>query len=199
MRAYLFPEWDTPIKKTGTVSVVGGGNVALDAARTAKRLGAEKVNIIYRRSEAEMPGRIEEIEHAKEEGIKMLFLSNPVEIFSQKGWVKAMRCIRMKLGESDDSGRRRPVAIPGSEYDIDTDIVVIAIGQGANPVLTKTSPDIKLNKWGNIVADEKGRTNKKGVFAGGDIVTGTATVILAMGAGKVAAESMDEYVRTGIW
>ncbi len=199
MRAYLFPECDTPIKKMNTVSVVGGGNVALDAARTAKRLGAENVNIVYRRSEAEMPGRIEEIKHAKEEGIKMLFLSNPVEIFSQEGWVKSMRCIKMELGEPDESGRRRPIAVPGSEYEIKTDIVVIAIGQGANPVLTSTSPDIRLNKWGNIVADEKGKTNKKGVFAGGDIVTGSATVILAMGAGKIAAESMDEYARTGIW
>jgi glutamate synthase (NADPH/NADH) small chain len=199
MRAYLFPEWDTPIKKMDTVSVVGGGNVALDSARTAKRLGAKNVNIVYRRSEIEMPGRIEEIKHAKEEGIKMLFLSNPVEIFSHEGWVKAIRCIKMKLGEPDDSGRRRPIAIPGSEYNIDTDIVVIAIGQGANPVLTKTSMDIQLNKWGNIVADEQGRTNKKGVFAGGDIVTGSATVILAMGAGKIAAEAMDEYARTGIW
>ena len=199
MRAYLFPEWDTPIKKMNTVSVVGGGNVALDAARTARRLGAENVNIVYRRSEAEMPGRVEEIKHAKEEGVKMLFLSNPVEIFSHKGWVTAMRCIKMKLGEPDESGRRRPIAVPGSEYDIKTDIVVIAIGQGANPVLTSTSPDIRLNKWGNIIADEQGKTNKKGVFAGGDIVTGSATVILAMGAGKVAAESMDEFARTGIW
>ena len=187
------------LKKMNTVSVVGGGNVALDAARTARRLGAENVHIVYRRSEAEMPGRVEEIKHAKEEGVKMLFLSNPVEIFSHKGWVTAMRCIKMKLGEPDESGRRRPIAVPGSEYDIKTDIVVIAIGQGANPVLTSTSPDIRLNKWGNIIADEQGKTNKKGVFAGGDIVTGSATVILAMGAGKVAAESMDEFARTGIW
>ena len=199
MRAYLFPEWDTPIKTMNTVSVVGGGNVALDAARTAKRLGAKNVNLIYRRSEIEMPGRIEEIKHAKEEGIRMIFLANPVEILCREGWVKAIRCMKMKLGDPDDSGRRRPVVIPGSEHDIDTDIVVIAIGQGANPVLTRTSPDIILNRWGNIVADEKGRTNKKGVFAGGDIVTGAATVILAMGAGKIAAESMDEYARTGIW
>jgi len=199
MRAYLFPQWDTPIKKMDTVSVVGGGNVALDAARTAKRLGAKNVNLIYRRSEAEMPGRIEEIKHAKEEGVRMVFLTNPVEILNHEGWVKAMRCIKMKLGEPDDSGRRRPIAIPGSEYEITTDIVVVAIGQGANPVLTKTSPDIKLNKWGNIIADEQGKTNKKGVFAGGDIVTGAATVILAMGAGKVAAEAMDEYAKTGIW
>ncbi len=199
MRAYLFPAWDTPIKKMDIVSVIGGGNVALDAARTAKRLGAKKVNIIYRRSEVEMPGRVEEIHHAKEEGIKMIFLTNPVEILSDKGWVKAARCIKMKLGEPDDSGRRRPVAIPGSEFEFKTDIIVVAIGQGANPVLTSTSPDILLNKNGNIMADEQGRTNKKGVFAGGDIVSGSATVILAMGAGKTAAISMDEFAKTGIW
>ena len=199
MKGYLFPEWDTPIKKAGIVSVVGGGNVALDSARTAKRLGSKKVYIIYRRSEVEMPGRIEEIKHAKEEGIEMVFLTNPVEIIGENGWVKKIKCIKMKLGEPDDSGRRRPIAIPASEYEVETDIVVIAIGQGPNPVLTQTSPDIGLTKWGNIVADESGKTNKKGVFAGGDIVTGAATVILAMGAGKIAAKSIDEYIKTGKW
>ncbi|MHB1274721.1 MAG: NADPH-dependent glutamate synthase [Candidatus Humimicrobiaceae bacterium] len=199
MKAYLFPEWDTPIKKADIVSVVGGGNVALDSARTAKRLGAKKVYIIYRRSEVEMPGRIEEIHHAKEEGIEMRFLTNPVGIKGKDGWVNKISCIKMELGEPDDSGRKRPIAIPDSEYDIDTDVVVIAIGQGPNPVLTQTSPDIALNKKGNIVADTVGKTNKKGVFAGGDIVTGAATVILAMGAGKVAAIAMDEYMKTGSW
>ena len=199
MKGYLFPDWDTPIKKAKTVSVIGGGNVALDSARTAKRLGAEKVYLIYRRSEVEMPGRIEEIKHAKEEGIEMVFLTNPVEIKGENGWIKKITCIRMELGEPDESGRRRPIKIPGSEYDIDTGIAVIAIGQGPNPVLTQTSPDIALNKWGNIIADGAGKTNKKGVFAGGDIVTGAATVILAMGAGKVAARAMDEYMKTGIW
>ena len=199
MKAYLFPKWDTPIKKADIVSVVGGGNVALDSARTAKRLGAKKVYIIYRRSEVEMPGRIEEIHHAVEEGIEMKFLTNPVGIKGKDGWVNKISCIKMELGESDDSGRRRPIAIPDSEYDIDTDVVVIAIGQGPNPVLTQTSPDISLNKRGNIVADAVGKTNKKGVFAGGDIVTGAATVILAMGAGKVAAKAMDEYMKTGSW
>src|SRR5450830_1575713 len=199
MKAYLFPKWDTPIKKADIVSVVGGGNVALDSARTAKRLGAKKVYIIYRRSEVEMPGRIEEIHHAIEEGIEMKFLTNPVGIKGCDGWVNKISCIKMELGEPDDSGRRRPIAIPDSEYDIDTDVVVIAIGQGPNPVLTQTSPDIALNKRGNIVADTVGKTNKKGVFAGGDIVTGAATVILAMGAGKVAAKAMDEYIKTDIW
>lgn len=200
MKSYLFPDWDTPVKKGSVVSVVGGGNVALDSARTAKRLGAEKVYIIYRRSEVEMPGRIEEIKHAKEEGIEMVFLTNPVEIIGENGWVKKIKCIKMELGEPDDSGRRRPIAVPGSEYEIDTDIVVIAIGQGPNPVLTQTAPDIILNKRGNIVTDQKtGKTSKKGVFAGGDIVTGAATVILAMGAGKIAAEAMDEYLKTGKW
>ncbi len=199
MKSYLFPEWDTPIKKGSVVSVVGGGNVALDSARTAKRLGAKKVYIIYRRSEVEMPGRIEEIKHAKEEGIEMMFLTNPVELLGENGWVKKIRCIRMELGEPDDSGRRRPIPVAGSEYDIDTDIAVIAIGQGPNPVLTQTSPDIMLNKRGNIITDEAGKTSKKGVFAGGDIVTGAATVILAMGAGKVAARAMDEYLKTGKW
>jgi len=199
MKGYLFPQWDTPVKKASVVSVIGGGNVALDSARTAKRLGAEKVYLIYRRSEVEMPGRIEEIKHAKEEGIEMVFLTNPVEIKGENGWVKKITCIKMQLGEPDESGRRRPVAIPGSEHDIDTGIAVIAIGQGPNPVLTQTSPDIALNKWGNIIADSIGKTNKKGVFAGGDIVTGAATVILAMGAGKVAARAMDDYIKSGVW
>ena len=198
MKAFLFPEWDTPVKKGCTVSVVGGGNVALDSARTAKRLGAGNVYLIYRRSEAEMPGRIEEIKHAKQEGIEMVFLTNPVEITGERGWVKKIRCLRMQLGEPDESGRRRPVPIEGSEFDIDTDIAVIAIGQGPNPVLAQTSPDISLNKKGNIIADENARTSKKGVFAGGDIVTGAATVILAMGAGKIASRAMDEYMKTGI-
>ncbi len=199
MKAYLFPEWDTPVLKGNTVSVVGGGNVALDSARTAKRLGAKKVYIIYRRSDVEMPGRVEEIHHALEEGIEMVFLTNPIELLGENGWVKKVKCIRMELGEPDDSGRRRPVPIKDSEYEIDTDIVVIAIGQGPNPVLMQSSRDIALNKRGNIVADLSGKTSKKGVFAGGDIVTGTATVILAMGAGRTAAIAMDDYIKTGNW
>jgi len=199
MKAYIFPRWDTPIKKASKVAVVGGGNVALDSARTAKRLGAENVYLIYRRGEAEMPARIEEIHHAKAEGIEMIFLTNPVEIIGENSWVKKIRCIKMELGEVDSSGRRRPVPLKGSEHDIEVEVVVMAIGQGPNPLLTSSIQGLKLNKKGNIEADEAGRTNIKGVFAGGDIVSGAATVILAMGAGRIAALHMDEYIRTGSW
>lgn len=200
MKAYRFPEWDTPIKKGGKVVVVGGGNVAMDSARTALRLGADKVYLVYRRSEKEMPARDEEIEHAKQEGIDFMLLTNPIEIIGDEGWVSRVRCIRMELGEKDASGRQRPLAIEGSEFELEADTVVIAIGQGPNPLLTSKDKDIKLNKKGNIIADpDTLKTSKKGVFAGGDIVTGAATVILAMGAGKVAARSMDEYMRTGIF
>ena len=199
MKAYIFPNWDTPIKKASKVAVIGGGNVALDSARTAKRLGAENVYLIYRRGEAEMPARIEEIHHAKAEGIEMIFLTNPVEIIGENGWVKKIRCIKMELGEIDSSGRRRPVPLKGSEHDIEVEVVIMAIGQGPNPLLTSSIPGLKLNKRGNIEADEAGRTNIKGVFAGGDIVSGAATVILAMGAGRVAAQHMDEYIKTGSW
>lgn len=200
MKAYLFPEWDTPIKRGNRVAVIGGGNVAMDSARTAKRLGAEHVYLIYRRSEKEMPARIEEVGHAKEEGIEFVLLTNPVEIIGKDGWVDKIRCIKMELGEPDDSGRRRPIPVKGSEFDIDVDVVVVAIGQGPNPLLTSTIPDLKLKKSGNIEADlETCKTSKKGVFAGGDIVTGAATVILAMGAGKKAAWAIDEYIRTGVW
>jgi glutamate synthase (NADPH/NADH) small chain len=199
MKAYIFPSWDTPIKKARKVAVIGGGNVALDSARTAKRLGAENVYLIYRRGEAEMPARIEEIHHAKAEGIEMTFLTSPVEIIEENGWVKKIRCIKMELGEIDSSGRRRPVPLKGSEHDIEVEVIVMAIGQGPNPLLISSIPGLKLNKKGNIEADEAGRTNKKGVFAGGDIVSGAATVILAMGAGRVAAHHMDEYIKTGSW
>jgi glutamate synthase (NADPH/NADH) small chain len=200
MKAYLFPDWDTPIKKANRVAVVGGGNVAMDSARVAKRLGAEHVFLIYRRSEIEMPARIEEVRNAKEEGIEMVLLTIPVEIIGESGWVKKIRCIKAELGEPDSSGRRRPIPIKGSEIDIDVDVVVMAIGQGPNPLLTSKTPDIELNRNGNIVADpETFKTSKVGVFAGGDIVSGAATVILAMGAGKTAAKCMDEYIRTGIW
>ena len=200
MKAYKFPECDTPIIRGDRVAVIGGGNVALDSARTAKRLGAQHVHLIYRRSEKEMPARDEEIKHAKEEGIEFNLLTNPVEIIGKDGWVNEIRCIRMKLGEPDDSGRRRPVPIKDSEFNIKVVVVIMAIGQGPNPVLTSTIPKLGLNKWGNIKADlEKGKTNVKGVFAGGDIVTGAATVILAVGAGKKAAIAIDEYIRTGVW
>jgi glutamate synthase (NADPH/NADH) small chain len=201
MKAYLFPEFDTPIRIGKNVAVVGGGNVAMDAARCAVRLGADNVYIVYRRSEKEMPARDEEIENAVEEGVILMTLRNPVRLIGdENGWVKQMEVIEMELGEPDASGRRRPVPKEGSEYKIDVDVVVPSIGQGPNPLLTTQTPDLELNKWGNIVADEEtGRTSKKGVFAGGDIVTGAATVILAMGAGKKAARSMDEYLRTGEW
>ena len=199
MKAYIFPDWDTPVKKARKVAVIGGGNVALDSARTAKRLGSENVYLIYRRGEVEMPGRIEEIHHAKAEGIEMIFLTNPVEIIGENGWVKKIRCIKMELGEIDSSGRGRPVPLKGSEHDIEVEVVIMAIGQGPNPLLTSSIPGLKLNKKGNIEADEAGRTNIKGVFAGGDIVSGAATVILAMGAGRVAAHHMDEYIKTGSW
>jgi glutamate synthase (NADPH/NADH) small chain len=201
MKAYLFPEYDTPIRVGRNVAVVGGGNVAMDAARCAKRLGAENVYIVYRRSEKEMPARNEEIENAVEEGIQLMTLRNPTRILGdENGWVRAMEVIEMELGEPDASGRRRPIPKEGTEHTIDVDVVVSAIGQGPNPLLTSATPDLKLTKWGNIVADEEtGKTDKKGVFAGGDIVTGAATVILAMGAGKKAARAIDEYLRTGVW
>lgn len=186
MKAYRFPEYATPINVGKKVAVVGGGNVAMDSARTALRLGAEKVYIVYRRSEKELSARREEVEHAKQEGIEFKLLNNPVAILGdEKGYVKAIRCIKMKLGELDASGRRRPVEISNSEFDIDVDTVVIAIGQGSNPLIQSTTLDMQTNKRGNIIADEEtGKTTKEGVFAGGDIVTGAATVILAMGAGK---------------
>jgi len=201
MKAYLFPEYDTPIRVGKNVAVIGGGNVAMDSARCAVRLGAQNVYIVYRRSEAEMPARNEEIENAVEEGVILHTLHNPTRIIGDEdGWVRQMELLKMELGEPDDSGRRRPVAIEGSEHMLDVDVVVSAIGQGPNPLLTSATPDLELTKWGNIVADEEtGKTNIKGVFAGGDIVTGAATVILAMGAGKQAARAMDEYLRTGEW
>ena len=196
MRAYQFPKVATPVYVGKNVAVVGAGNVAMDAARTAKRLGAEQVYIVYRRSEEEMPARKEEIGHAREEGIELRLLNNPVRILgNEKGWVTGMECIKMELGEPDASGRRSPVAIKGSEYVLDVDMVVMAIGQGPNPLLKQTTHDLETNKRGNIVADENGATSIPGVFAGGDIVTGAATVISAMGAGKKAAHAIDEYLK----
>ena len=196
MKAYKFPEFDTPIKAYHTVAVVGGGNVAMDAARCAKRLGAEKVYIIYRRSEEEMPARLEEVHHAKEEGIEFRLLQNPVEILGdEKGNITGIRNIKMQLGEPDASGRRRPVPMEGSEYVLDADAVVIAIGQSPNPLLKHATPDLKTKPWGGIEADEDGLTSLEGVYAGGDAVTGAATVILAMGAGKRAAAAMDAYLQ----
>jgi glutamate synthase (NADPH/NADH) small chain len=201
MKAYLFPEYNTPIHLGRTIAVVGGGNVAMDAARASLRLGAENVYLIYRRAREQMPARAEEIENAFEEGVQPHFLTNPIRILgNDKGWVKGIECIKMELGEPDASGRRRPIPVEGSEHVIDVDMVIMAIGQGPNPLLTSTTPDLALTKWGNIIADpETCKTSKKGVFAGGDIVTGAATVILAMGAGKKAAMAIDDYFKDGTW
>lgn len=197
MKAYLFPRYDTPIKKRGRVAVVGGGNVAMDSARTALRLGADEVYLIYRRSEVEMPARAEEREHAKEEGVIFHILTNPVKIIAdEKGWVKSVECIKMELGEPDHSGRRRPIPIEGSEFTMEIDALIMAIGTNANPLLPRSTPGLELTKWGYIVADEEtGTTSLTGVYAGGDIVTGSATVILAMGAGRNAATAIDKYLR----
>lgn len=197
MKAYSFPNTDTPIKVGKKVAVIGGGNVAMDAARSAIRMGADEVHIVYRRSEEEMPARKEEFENAKEEGIIFDFLTNPVRIIgNENGWVKGIECIRMELGEPDASGRRRPVPIMGSEFIMDVETVVIAIGTGPNPLLTKR---LELTKHGYIAVDEEGRTSREGVWAGGDIVTGSATVILAMGAGKKATRSIHEYLQNKKW
>ncbi|MDN5361963.1 MAG: glutamate synthase small chain [Moorella sp. (in: firmicutes)] len=197
MKAYLFPKYATPIKVGKRVAVIGAGNVAMDAARTALRLGAEESYIVYRRSAAEMPARKEEIEHAEEEGVQFRLLTSPVRIYgNDQGVVTGMTCQRFELGEPDASGRRRPIAIPDSEFEMPIDTVVMAIGQGPNPLVLRTTPGLELNRRGNIVADETtGATSRKGVFAGGDIVTGAATVILAMGAGKTAARAIDAYLR----
>jgi len=196
MKAYEFPQYDTPIEIGKIVTVVGGGNVALDSARTALRLGAEKVVIVYRRSEEEMPARKEEYHHAHEEGIEFQFLTNPIKLIGDKNDnVVKMECVKMKLGEPDKSGRKSPVSIEGSEFIIDTDMIILAIGTNANPILTKSMPELKLNKWGYIEIDEEGKTNLEGIFAGGDIVTGSATVISAMGAGKKAAAAIDNYLK----
>ncbi len=199
MKAYLFPEYDTPIIMGKDVVVFGAGNVAMDSARTALRLDADRVRIIYRRSRQEMPARIEEIHHAEEEGVEFVLLAAPLNFVGDNdGRLKGVRCQRMELGEPDESGRRRPVPIKGSEFETECDTAVIAIGAGANPLLTKATPDIKLNKRGYIIAEpETGKTTKKGVWAGGDIVTGQATVILAMGAGRTVANSIHRYLTLG--
>ncbi len=188
MKAYLFPTYNTPIMKGRKVTVVGGGNVAMDCARTALRLGSDKVMLVYRRAKEQMPARVEEVHHAGDEGVDFRLLSNPVEIFGDDaGVVQRIKCQKYKLGEPDDSGRRRPLPIEGEYFELETDLVIIAIGNNANPLIKATTPDIETNKWGNIVVDEFGRTNKKFVYAAGDIVTGGATVISAMGGGRKAA------------
>jgi glutamate synthase (NADPH/NADH) small chain len=199
MKAYLFPEYDTPIIRGKNVAVFGAGNVAMDSARTAMRLGAETVRIVYRRSRKEMPARAAEIHHAEEEGIEFLLLTNPVRFLgNDQGCLTGMECLKMELGEPDESGRCRPVPIKGSEFTMDCDMAVISVGSGANPLLTKSTKGLKLTKRGYITSDpETGKTSKKGVWAGGDIVTGQATVILAMGAGRKAADSMHQYLTWG--
>jgi glutamate synthase (NADPH) small chain len=203
LKSYSFPDYDEPVHdcRGRRVAVIGGGNTALDAVRTALRLGASEACLIYRRSEAEMPARAEEIAHARQEGIQIIMLTAPLEFADDgKGWLKAVRCQKMVLGEPDQSGRRRPVPLEGSEYWIPVELAVIAIGTGANPLVQASTSDLATNRWGYIQADpETLRTSKRAVWAGGDIVTGAATVILAMGAGRRAARSINEYLRTGEW
>jgi glutamate synthase (NADPH/NADH) small chain len=203
MRAYQFPDFDEPIYdcRDRDVIVVGGGNTAMDAVRTARRLGAKTATLVYRRSETEMPARAEEVKHAREEGIEFRMLTNPVEFLGdEKGWLTGARCVRMELGAPDESGRRRPVPIAGSEFILPVNVAIIGVGTTANPTVQNSAPDLATNKWNYIMADPVTmRTSKRGVFAGGDIVTGSATVILAMGAGRKAAKAMDEYLRTGRW
>ncbi len=198
MKAYKFPDYDTPVfhVKDKNIAVFGGGNTAMDAVRTSKRLGAKNAYIIYRRSDVEMPARKEEIHHAKEEGIEFIYLSNPLEFLgTADGWLNGVKLQKMELGEPDASGRRKPIPIPGSEYILDIDMAVVAIGNGSNPIIQKTTPDLTYTKWGNIIVDENTmKTSKEGVFAGGDIVTGGATVILAMGAGRKAAAAINEFL-----
>ncbi|MDY6905404.1 MAG: NADPH-dependent glutamate synthase [Thermodesulfobacteriota bacterium] len=199
MKAYRFPEYDTPVIRGKNVVTVGGGNVAMDSARTALRLGAENSYIVYRRSKDELPARSAEVHHAEEEGVEFRLLTNPTRFFGdENGRVTGMEALKMELGEPDASGRRRPIPVEGSEFTIDCDLVIIAIGAGANPLLTNATEGLQLNKRGYIVADEKtGKTTRRGVWAGGDIVTGSATVILAMGAGRIAADSMDDFLTLG--
>jgi glutamate synthase (NADPH/NADH) small chain len=204
MKGYLFPEWDTPVKVGKKVAVIGAGNVAMDAARCSLRLGADEVHIVYRRSADEVPARAEEVHHAEEEGIIFDFLTNPIEIYGDdKGWVTGMRCIRMELGEPDASGRRRPIPMEGSEFDMAVDTVVMALGTSPNPLVFSGAEGLERTKWGTVVADQRtGRTKLERVWSGGDAVTGAATVISAMGAGRVAADDMDAYLmgeHNGTW
>jgi glutamate synthase (NADPH/NADH) small chain len=202
MKAFDFPNFDTPIRRFKNVAVIGGGNVAMDSVRTALRLGADNAYIVYRRSRAEMPARGEEIDHAEHEGIQFLNLMAPVKILgNDDGWVTGLECLKMELGEPDDSGRRRPVPIEGSNFVLDMDAVIISIGTSANPLIAQTTPELKLNRRGyiEVESDETGRTSMKGVFAAGDIVTGSATVILAMGAGRNAAVQINDYLSSGEW
>lgn len=196
MRARSFPDYDTPVKRGGKVVVVGGGNVAMDSARTALRMGADEVDIVYRRSRVEMPAREEEIHHGEEEGINFYMLSNPSEVLGRDGRCAGVRCQRMELGEPDESGRRRPLPVKGEYFDLEADVMIMAIGTRANPLLPSTVPGLELNRRGYIeVSEETMGTSIPGVYAGGDIVTGSATVIEGMGSGKIAAASMDAFMR----
>jgi glutamate synthase (NADPH/NADH) small chain len=198
MNAYKFPEYDTPVRVGKRVAVLGAGNTAMDAARVALRLGPEKVYMVYRRSRAEVPARAEEVQHAEEEGIEFKFLSSPTRFFGDtRGWVNGMEVVDMELGETDQSGRRSPVPIKGSEHSFDVDTVIVAVGQGPNPLIQSTTAGLQTTKWGNIIADEAGLTSRTGVYAGGDVVRGGSTVILAMGDGKRAARAINEYLLTG--
>jgi glutamate synthase (NADPH/NADH) small chain len=202
MKAYEFPNYETPIGRFKNVAVIGGGNVAMDAVRTALRLGADNAYIVYRRSKDELPARKEEVEHAGHEGVQFKLLTAPVRVIgNDKGWVTGLECLEMELGEPDESGRRRPVPKKGSEFVIPCDAIVVSIGTSSNPLLFQTTPGLGQTKKGyiEVESEETCRTTKKGVFAGGDIVTGAATVILAMGAGRNAAKYMDEYLKTGEW
>lgn len=196
MKAYEFPKYDTPVRIGNRVAVIGGGNVAMDAARTSLRLGAAEVNIVYRRSRDELPARAEEVHHAEEEGVNFRLLTNPTEVIgNEKGEVIGMQCIKMKLGEPDDSGRRRPIPIEGSEFIIDVDTVIVAIGNSPNPIIPQSTPGLEVSRWGTIIVEEEsGMSSIPGVFAGGDIVTGAATVISAMGAGKRAARGIHKFL-----
>jgi glutamate synthase (NADPH/NADH) small chain len=198
MKAKDFPLEGTPLKRPRRCAVIGAGNTAMDAARTALRLGAEEVTIVYRRSREEMPARAEEVHHAEEEGVKFQLLTNPVEFLGdENGWLKKMRCIRMELGEPDESGRRRPHPVPGSEFEMEVDTAIIAVGQTPNPLIRQTTEGLAVEKWGGIVVDEQtGATSIPGVFAGGDVATGAATVITAMGAGRRSAIAIDEYLKS---
>ncbi|MFW6278891.1 MAG: NADPH-dependent glutamate synthase [Bacillota bacterium] len=195
MKAYKYPEYKTPVKIGNKIAVIGGGNVAMDSARTAKRLGADDVYIVYRRSEQEMPARNEEIEHAREEGIEFKLQNNPVAIHGQDGVVDSLECLQMELGPEDESGRRRPIPIEGSNWELKVDNVIVAIGQSPNPILTENTSGLETKSWGGLVIDDNYATTREGVFAGGDVVTGAATVIRAMGAGKKAARSIVEYIQ----
>jgi glutamate synthase (NADPH) small chain len=200
MKAYRFPEYDTPIAHGDRVLIIGGGNTAMDSARTALRLGAKESIIVYRRSRAELPARMEEVEHAEQEGVQFHLLTSPVAFYGEGGRVKELECLKNELGEPDTSGRRRPVAVEGSNFRIPADVMVVAVGQSPSPLISKSTPELAVGKGGIVVVDQASmKTSMKGVFAGGDVITGGATVILAMGQAKIASKAINEYLQTGVW